>query len=75
MVCLLATGSPMSRYAGSDGVMYSGTLAMNVPRLAASSTTATSPRIRGLGIFIDVTSTNSTSHALRACERLVVMAC
>ena len=47
MVCLLATGSPMSRYAGSDGVIYSGTLAMNVPRLTASSTTASSPRMKG----------------------------
>ena len=47
MVCLLATGSPMSRYAGSDGVVYSGTLAMNVPGLAAGSTTATSPRMKG----------------------------
>lgn len=51
MVCLLATGSPMSRYAGSDGVIYSGTPATNAPRLAASSTTATSPCIRGLRIL------------------------
>ena len=43
----LDIGDPVARYAGSDGVVYSGTLAMNVPGLAAGSTTATSPRMKG----------------------------